>query len=67
MERVYPILAPYFGGFSFPVDLTTFTDGLEKLFDQDEKGLKDFAFKIFDVTNDKKLSQNDMFELMWYL
>lgn len=34
------------------------------LFQQDEKGLKEFAWKIMDMNNDKKLSENDMFDLM---
>ena len=34
------------------------------MFNQDENGLKDLAFQIFDLNNDKKLSEKDMFELM---
>jgi hypothetical protein len=41
-----------------------YCDGLEELFNQDVSELKRFAFKIFDVNQDKKLSENDMFELM---
>ena len=33
-----------------------YCDGLEGLFNKDEKGLKEFAFRLFDVNNDKKLS-----------
>ena len=34
------------------------------MFNKDERGLKELAFRLFDVSNDKKLSQNDIFELM---
>lgn len=30
----------------------------------DERKLKELAFQIFDVNGDKKVSENDMFELM---
>jgi Ca2+-binding EF-hand superfamily protein len=34
------------------------------LFNQDDKELKKFAFKIFDINNDGKLSENDLYDLM---
>jgi Ca2+-binding EF-hand superfamily protein len=53
-----------FGDYSTNISLEMYATGLESLFGQDEDGLRKFAFKIFDVNNDKKVSEYDMFELM---
>ena len=34
------------------------------MFNRDENALRKMAFEIFDVNKDKKLSENDMFDLM---
>jgi hypothetical protein len=34
------------------------------MFNRDENALRKLAFEIFDVNKDKKLSENDMFDLM---
>ena len=62
--KLIPVLAEFFGNFNQNLNFLTYCDGLEKMFNKDEHELKKFAFKIFDVTHDKKLSENDMFELM---
>jgi len=62
--KVVPACAANFGNYLPSVDFNMYCDGLEAIFNKDEKGLKEFAFKLFDVSHDKKLSQNDIFELM---
>ncbi len=62
--RITSIISPNFSNFNQNIDIQAYCDGLEKLFNQDYIGLKKFAFKIFDINQDKKLSENDMFELM---
>jgi len=57
-------MAANFGNYLPSVDFSMYCDGLESIFNKSEKGLKEFAFKLFDVSHDKKLSQNDIFELM---
>lgn len=55
----------YFGNFNTGgIDLSAYCDVMEQIFNQDERGLKDFAFKLFDINNDKRISENDLFELM---
>ena len=44
--------------------LEDYQDKMERLFNMDERKLKELAFQIFDCNNDKKVSENDMFELM---
>ena len=63
-SKLVPILQPYFGGFQLAIDMNVYCDNLETLFNQDEVALKKFAFKIFDVNGDGKVSENDLFELM---
>ena len=41
-----------------------YCDGLTSIFDQPERDLKKLAFKIFDINNDGKLSENDLYDLM---
>lgn len=62
--RIANALGPYFSNYVQTITFPTFCDGLESLFQQDEKGLKEFAYKVMDMNNDKKLSENDMFDLM---
>ena len=63
-NKVVPACAANFGNYLPSVDFNMYCDGLESIFNKDEKGLKEFAFRLFDVSHDKKLSQNDIFELM---
>lgn len=34
------------------------------MFNRDENALRKLAFELFDMNKDKKLSENDMFDLM---
>ena len=62
--RIVNTLGPFFGNYIQTITFQSYCDGLELLFQQDERGLKEFAFKILDMNNDKRISENDMFELM---
>ena len=46
------------------MNFENYCKGLEKLFNQDDEVLKRVAFDIFDLNNDKKVSENDIFELI---
>jgi Ca2+-binding EF-hand superfamily protein len=46
------------------VEIQDYCTKLENLFNKDEIDLKKFAFKIFDVNNDGRVSENDLFELL---
>lgn len=63
-QRIANALGPYFGNYVQTITFQIYCDGLEMLFQLDEKGLKEFAYKVMDMNNDKKLSENDMFDLM---
>ena len=55
-NKIIPACASNFGSYLPSVNFQMYCDGLEGLFNKDEKGLKEFAFRLFDVNNDKKLS-----------
>ena len=63
-QKIIQVVSYAFHNFTANVDFTAYCDALESLFNQDENQLKKFAFKIFDINGDKKLSENDLFDLM---
>lgn len=56
-------IQPYFDHF-IQCDISDYCKYLEKMFNRDEAELKKFAFKIFDVNNDGRISESDLFELI---
>ena len=61
-KRITGYLAPYLGDFKSAqsqthLDFDSYIKHLENFFNQDENELKKFAFKIFDVNGDNKLSE----------
>lgn len=70
-NRITACLAPYLGDFKSAqsqthLDFESYAKHLENFFNQDENELKKFAFKIFDVNADNRLSEQDMFDMMKY-
>ena len=70
-KRICQCLAPYLGEFKSAqsqthLDFESYSKHLENFFNQDENELKKFAFKIFDVNADNRLSEQDMFDMMKY-
>lgn len=63
-HRIVNAIAPYFGNYQVSINFEIYCKGLETLFTQDEETLKEIAFQILDLNQDKKLSENDMFDLM---
>ncbi len=64
-DRITRIMGNGFLNFqTSTISLDEFASGLENLFNRDENALRKLAFEIFDVNKDKKLSENDMFDLM---
>ena len=57
-------LAPTFSAYSTNIEFGFYCERLEILFNKKEEELKQFAFQIFDVNGDKRLSESDLFELM---
>jgi len=58
------ILDESFDNYSIPQRFENYCLIIEKIFNQNDDELKKFAFRIFDMNKDKKLSQKDMFDLM---
>ena len=54
----------HFNNFSFNLDFNLYCESIENLVNQDEYQLKQFAFKVLDIGNDKKLSEADLFQIM---
>jgi len=64
--RLYTILLPTFSEFNNNqnVELESYAKNLDTVFNQDQNALRKFAFKIFAMTHDDKLTENDMFMFM---
>lgn len=64
-SRITSIMGPYLGNYNQnTISIDDFAQGLEMLFNRDEIALRKLAFEIFDINKDKKVSENDMFDLM---
>ena len=62
--KIVDAIQDNFGNFDVSLNFEIYCKGLEKLFNQEDEILKKIAFDILDLTNDKKLSENDMFDLI---
>ena len=57
-------MQPYFENFLHFVEIHDYCIKLENMYNRDISDLKKFAFRIFDVNNDGKVSESDLFELI---
>lgn len=62
--KIIQIISDKFGNFVQNIDEHDYIHGIESIFNQDERNLKKFAFKLFDTNADGIVSDNDMFEVM---
>eukprot|EP00347_Sterkiella_histriomuscorum_P024204 403331951 len=65
-ERIMKYMMPFFNNFTIYHDLNQYCESIEAFANQDISMLRQFTFKIIDINNDRKLSENDMFQLMKY-
>ena len=60
-KRITYLMDNYMGNFKGQnqsgIEFPKFCEGLDSLFNQDQSTIKKFAFAIFDVNGDKKLSE----------
>jgi Ca2+-binding EF-hand superfamily protein len=64
-QRITSLMSQFLSNYTqATISLDEFAQGLELMFNRDENALRKMAFEIFDVNKDKKLSENDMFDLM---
>ena len=57
-------LTPIFGGFVIPRNDKQYFEEVESFVNQDEEELKKFAFKIFDVFKEDKITEDGLFTFM---
>ncbi|CDW75780.1 UNKNOWN [Stylonychia lemnae] len=63
-DRIMKGLSNLFNNFGVYHDLNQYCEIIENFANQDINALKYFTYKIIDINNDKKLSENDLFQLM---